>query len=183
MVLTRTFTSERQLFLRRKHATSQGYGTHRHLYLHDTIRRIAAELAPTEQRPLSLFDYGCGKGRFMEEMGRLRLFADIVGYDPGVVAYEVPPAGRFDMVTCLDVLDAAEHRFRDAVVEDVAGFIVHRAVFDCLTKPKPKSGFAPHPPLYWISLVQKRMQVIKTEMHFLGLDGFERAVIIARPLR
>jgi hypothetical protein len=108
-------------------------------------------------------------------------FSRIAGYDPGVEAFEAAPVGRFDIVTCLDVLDATEHRFRDAVIENVARFTNHRAVFDCLTKPKPKSGFAPHPPFYWISLVQKRMPVIKTEMHFLGLDGFERAVIIARP--
>ncbi len=178
----RTFSSEHQRRMRLKHATSAGYGAHRHLYLHDTMRRIAAEVAAAAGRRPTLFDYGCGKGRFIAEMTRLGIFADIAGYDPGFAAFSAPPAGRFDVVTCLDVLDAAEERFHDAIVEDVTRLAAHLAIFDCLTKPLPKSGFPPRPPFYWIALVQRRMRMIKTEMHFLGLDGFERAVVIAEPL-
>jgi 2-polyprenyl-3-methyl-5-hydroxy-6-metoxy-1,4-benzoquinol methylase len=181
MTRRRTFTSEHQRHLQRNHAESEDYGTHRHLYLHDTMRGLASEFMAAEQRAPSLFDYGCGKGRFIEEMRRLDVFGEISGYDPGFAAFAAAPDGRYDIVTCLDVLDAAEQRFRDDVIADVARLTAHRAVFDCLTKPLPKSGFAPHPPFHWMSLVAKSMAVVKTEIHFRGLDGFERAVIVARP--
>ncbi len=164
---------------RTKHAQSDGYGRHRHLYLHDTMRALAATVAAERGRPATLFDYGCGKGRFMEEMRGLGVFGEIAGYDPGVATFETLPNAQYDIVTCLDVLDAAE-RFVDGVIADVARITAHTAVFDCLTKPAPKSGFKPHPSFYWVRLVAKTMRVEKTEMHFLGLADFERAVIFAR---
>lgn len=177
-----TFSSEHQRRMRRQHTADDGYGRHRHLYLHDTMRRLADDVATAAGRRPTVFDYGCGKGRFIEEMAHLRIFAGVSGYDPGFTGYADPPAERFDIVTCLDVLDAAEERFRDAIIADVARLAVHLAIFDCLTRPLPKSGFPPRPPFYWAQLVQRRMRMVKTEMYFLGLDGFERAVIIARPL-
>jgi 2-polyprenyl-3-methyl-5-hydroxy-6-metoxy-1,4-benzoquinol methylase len=177
----RTYSAEHVRRLHAKHIESDGYGRHRHLYLHDTMRNLAASVADGGDKKPTLLDYGCGKGQFMEEMKKLGVFGEIAGYDPGFEAFQTDSDRQFDIVSCLDVLDAAEKRFLDAILADIARRTTRIAVFDCLTKPAPKSGFAPHPPYYWYQLVQTRTEVIAMELHFPGLLGFERAVIIAKP--
>jgi len=177
---TRTFTSEQVRRYRAAHAKADRYGRHQHLYLHDTMRQLAAQVAAKGRTP-TLIDYGCGKGGFIEEMRQLDLFATIAGYDPAVDAFATRPGGRYDIVTCLDVLDVVEPRFLNAVLEDVAQFATEMAVFDCMTKPKPDKPLKPRPFTYWAQIVGQRMRVVRTEMHFLGVVGFERAVIIATP--
>ena len=181
MSAPQTFSPAHLRRLRSQHATSDEYGRHRHLYLHDMMRALAADFAAAEGHRASLLDYGCGKGRFLEELRALDVFGDIDGYDPAVGSFNTRPQTHYDFVTCCDVLDASE-RFVDAVIQDIAQIAKHTAIFDCLTKPAPKSGFAPHPPYYWIERVAKQMQIVKTEMQFLGLAGHERAVIIAKPM-
>ena len=52
-------------------------------------------LSGAAQRGLTLLDYGCGKGRFIEEMRGLNLFSDIAGYDPAVAIFPQPIRPRF----------------------------------------------------------------------------------------
>jgi hypothetical protein len=159
------------------HARADGYGRHRHLYLHDTIRQLAEALASPNGR--TWLDYGCGKGGFIEEIRPLGLFSTIAGHDPAVAAFSARPIGRFGLVTCLDVLDTVEANYRDAVVQDVAQLTASYAVFDCLTQPKPGGRLRPHPPFYWSALIRRQMTVVETRVEFPGMPGFERAVIIA----
>jgi hypothetical protein len=180
MPKVRTYTDEHARRLRAKHAQSDDYGRHRHLYLHDAMRSLAVSVARAGQKP-TLLDYGCGKGQFIEEMRKLDIFGDIAGFDPGYAAFQTLPHGRFDIVSCLDVLDAAEKRFLDAIVSDVALRTAKVALFDCLTKPLPKSGFIPRPPHYWYERIKKTMEIAGMTIHFPGMDGFERAVILAKP--
>jgi 2-polyprenyl-3-methyl-5-hydroxy-6-metoxy-1,4-benzoquinol methylase len=179
----RTFTSEHLRRQRDLHARSDGYGRHRHLYLHETMRKLAREFADAGGRAPTLLDYGCGKGQFIEEMHKLALFAAITGYDPAYATFEARPSGQFDFVTCLDVLDAAEARFVDPIVADVAAHASGMAIIDCLTRPKPQSGFKPHPPHYWIEIVKRHMRVVSSEIHFFGLSTGERVAILAQPRR
>jgi hypothetical protein len=177
----RTYSAEHLRWLRNKHAHSDGYGRHRHLYLHDTMRELAGELAVSRGCKPTLLDYGCGKGQFMEEMRKLDIFAEIEGYDPGFADFEIIGERRYDIVTCIDVLDAAEKRYIDAIVTDVAQRNAGVALFDCLTKPLPKSGFEPHPPHYWHEFVRRRMDIVSLALHFPWMNGYERTVIVAKP--
>src|SRR5579864_6839932 len=149
MTSSPTFSDSHLRRLRAKHAKVDEYGRHRHLYLHETMRALVGAAGATETSRSSLLDYGCGKGRFMEEMRGLGLFGEIAGYDPAVAEFQARPERQYDFVTCLDVLDASE-RFAATVVADVARVTANTAIFDCLTKPAPKSGFPPHPSFYWI---------------------------------
>jgi hypothetical protein len=167
---------------REAHTKADGYGRHRHLYLHDTIRRLAARLK--QERPeggLTWLDYGCGKGSFIEQILPMGLFSKVAGYDPAVEAFHARPEGHYDLVTCLDVLDKVEPRFLDAVLADVAVNTSGLAIFDHLTLPKHGSGLTPHPPFYWTHLVRRHMDVMDTTVEFPGMQDFERAVIVAAP--
>ena len=164
----------------RAHAAADGYGRHRHLYLHDTMRRIAMDLRQAKQTDhLSWLDYGCGKGGFIEEIQALGLFTTIRGFDPAVAAFADRPEGHFDLVTCLDVLDKVEPQFLGNVLDDIAALTDRVALFDHLTRPKAGSGLRPHPPFYWSSLVGRHMDVLDVKTEYPGMDSFERVVIQA----
>ena len=166
------------------HARVDGYGRHRHLYLHARMARLAADLRRmTAREHLTWLDYGCGKGEFLNQIRPLGLFATFTGYDPAVDAFRTRPDEPHDLVTCLDVLDVAEAAFLDQIVEDVRSLASGFAVFDCLTRPKPNSGLRPHAAFYWTHLIRRHMDVIDASVEYPGLDGFERAVIVAAPLR
>jgi len=167
---------------REAHTRSDGYGRHRHLYLHELMRHLAATLRQAKPTgDLTWLDYGCGKGGFIEQIRPFGLFGTIVGHDPAVEAFRARPTGLYDLVTCLDVLDVAESNYQDALVADVAALTGGLAVFDCLTKPKFGSSLRPHPPFYWTEKVQRHMDVTATRVEFPDMQDFERAVIIATP--
>ena len=142
------------------------------------MRRLAGQIAAR-----SWLDYGCGKGGFIDQIRPLGLFETIGGYDPAVDAFAARPAGRFDLVTCLHVLDVVEPRFLAAVLDDVVAFTGGLAVFDLLTMPKPTSTLRPHPPFYWTHLVRQHMDVVESNVEFPGMQDFERVVIVASPRR
>lgn len=182
MTALRTYSSAHIDRQRAAHAKAEGYGRHRHLYLHDTMRRLAARLRSA--RPageLTWLDYGCGKGGFIEEIRPLGLFTAITGYDPAVAAFRDRPRDRQNLVTCLDVLDIVEPRFLDAVLADVAGLTGGLTMFDVLTMPKATSRLTPHPPFYWTHLVRQHMDVVETTVEFPGMQDFERVIIVAVP--
>jgi Methyltransferase domain len=177
----RTFSSRHLDRQRIRHARADGYGRHRHLYLHDTVRALASSLAATRPDGVTWLDYGCGKGGFIDEIRALGLFASITGYDPAISTFRARPSGTYDLVTCLDVIDTVEAKYLDAVLRDVAALTACLAVFDCLTRPKAESPLQPHAPFYWTHLVRQHMDVVETRVEFPGMQDFERAVIVAAP--
>jgi 2-polyprenyl-3-methyl-5-hydroxy-6-metoxy-1,4-benzoquinol methylase len=179
-----TYSPERLRGQQQAHAVADAYGRHGHLYLHDTMRRIATNLRQAKQADgLSWLDYGCGKGGFIEQIGPLGLFTTIRGFDPAVTTFANRPEGRFDLVTCLDVLDTVEPQFLANFLNDVAAFTEGLALFDLLTRPTAGSQLQPHPPLYWSSLVGRHMEVIDVATEYPGMEGFERVLIQAKPRR
>jgi 2-polyprenyl-3-methyl-5-hydroxy-6-metoxy-1,4-benzoquinol methylase len=170
------------------HAKHASFGTHRHPYLHDTMRDLALAFAAAERRQPSLLDYGCGKGAFIDEMRALGVFAGVVGHDPAMDRFAARPDRRYDIVTCLDVLDQVEEAYVAAVIEDVAQLTGTTAVFSIITKQTAaKAHLKPRSALLWHQLVQRRMRVVRTmirtaaPLEFAQGAARERAIIIAAP--
>lgn len=177
----RTFSTGHVESQRREHTRADGYGRHRHLYLHATMRRLRDQVANGDpDKSMSLLDYGCGKGGFLQEMRALGLFAELAGYDPAVSEFRAHPDRTFDIVACLDVLDMVEPRFLDAVLDDAAQLASGLVVFDVLTRPN-SGRLYPHPPFYWTMLVRQHLAVVQTQVEFADMNGFERVVIVAEP--
>lgn len=84
----------------------------------------------------TLLDYGCGKGKqynpaFNTEDGKtLEQFwgVDIFKYDPGVPKFSAEPAGKFDVVICVQVLNTIPTSDLPWVIERLYSF-ANRAVF------------------------------------------------------
>jgi hypothetical protein len=68
--------------------------------------RVAGLIA--ERRPVSILDYGAGKGCLGRSLGTALDGRVFVEYDPGVKEIAKRPRGKFDMVCCIDVLEHIE---------------------------------------------------------------------------
>lgn len=165
------------------HGRFAAFGTHEHPYLHTTMRELAAGIAPAP----SLLDYGCGKGAFLAAMRRAGIFGELVGFDPALPAVAARPESRFDIVTCLDVLDQVEPRFIDAVICDVAQFTRGTAVFDIVTKQAKGVDRKTEPAFLWHTRIARRMRIAATRLHVPSILEYEtgafaqRVIVIARP--
>ncbi len=153
------------------------------------MRQVVAGIPADGGDPPSLLDYGCGKGVFMAEMRRLRLFRFIRGYDPAVDAYKARPAQTYDVVTCLDVLDQLEDAFVEAVIQDVAQFTGHTAVFDVITVQTPAlAHLNPRPAAAWGEIIGWHMRVVEATVRPSTADEIaqgacpERVIVLAAPL-
>lgn len=101
--------------LRATRALNPGWGIAR--------RHAAAVLPLLEQLGIpagSVLDYGCGAGRFGEELERLAPGRYTVsGYDPGVIGRELLPPGPFDCVVATHVLEHIEPELLTGSLEEI----------------------------------------------------------------
>jgi 2-polyprenyl-3-methyl-5-hydroxy-6-metoxy-1,4-benzoquinol methylase len=186
--LIRTYTDA---WLQRHRATHQNhpaFGTHRHPYLHDLLRKIADEVKSETGEAPTLLDYGCGKGAFIAEMSRLGLFRFIRGYDPAIDKFKLRPSQLYDIVVCLDVLDQIEDPFVDPLIEDVAQFTGRLALFNVITVQKPElAHLQPRSAPAWRDAISRAMDVqdliVRQSLAEEIRTGAcpERAIIQARP--
>lgn len=72
-------------------------------------------------RPRSILDYGAGQSRMVEEI-RSPGLAVRDRYDPAIPEIALAPRQRYDLVTCIDVLEHLDESEVAAVVADVAAF-------------------------------------------------------------
>lgn len=76
--------------------------------------------------PLTILDYGCGKGALRKGIADALDGRVMVEYDPGVKEFSELPGGSFDMVCCIDVLEHVEPEciedVLDALRDKVGGF-------------------------------------------------------------
>jgi hypothetical protein len=183
----RTFSDAHLQRHRDTHGRHKEFGTHRHPYLHETMRRVGRSLAAGEELP-SLLDYGCGKGAFMVEMTRLKLFRYIRGYDPAMPTFSARPTQRYDVVTCLDVLDQLEDAFVEAAIRDVAQFTGRVAMFNVITRQSPQfAHLNPRSGPAWREIIAQRMRVSEmtirpsTPAEIAQGACPERVIILAEP--
>jgi hypothetical protein len=72
-------------------------------------------------------------------------------------------------------------KFLTPVLDNIARHTAHTAVFACLTKPSAASRLKSRTPLHWQHTIARRMRVLSTSVALAGIEGFERAVIAAKP--
>lgn len=79
----------------------------------DIAARVVAEL-----KPKMILDYGCGRSdlssHFWLDGARI-----IKRYDPAIGKYKVMPAGKFDIVFCLDVMEHIPMAFVEQVLYEI----------------------------------------------------------------
>lgn len=71
-----------------------------------------------QRRPATMLDYGAGKQALAAALKGVTV--SIAAYDPGIPEISELPAGQFDMVACIDVLEHIEPECLDSVLQSVA---------------------------------------------------------------
>lgn len=114
----------------------------------------------------TIADIGCGKGRLADELVRLLPQGTQVEmhlYDPAIPDRAEPPQGKFDLVTCIDVLEHVEPEFVDSMLDSLAGWTGRFAFLTIHTGPAKKvldDGRNAHliqePPRWWLPKILAR---------------------------
>lgn len=103
---TTLISDEYRKLNRKLHQAPRGFGASGHRW----TRPVACAIRQHHVR--SLLDYGCGQSTFWSafrvDYPRLAADIDYSEYDPAVVGKQELPNGRYDMVTCTDVLEHVE---------------------------------------------------------------------------
>lgn len=77
----------------------------------------------------SVLDYGAGKGRLGQELGRLLPFSfEIDPYEPAMAQWAAAPTPH-EFVVCLDVLEHIEPDLIDNVLDDLARLVCRAGLF------------------------------------------------------
>ncbi len=112
-------------------------------------------------KPVSVLDYGCGKGRFGATYPHLM----VENYDPAIPGIDGPPEPA-DMVVCMDVLEHVEPECLEALLNDLKRCVLKWGFFTVGTGPAGKflsDGRNAHltiaGPEYWLPKIMQRFDL------------------------
>ena len=80
--------------------------------------------------PSMMLDYGCGNGEFIRKIGMA-----CAGYDPMVEKYSTRPNGKFDCITCLEVMEHSSHPA--SLMDDFASLLSDKGIVITSTRLVP----------------------------------------------
>lgn len=127
----------------------------------------ALEFSSQKTTIKSLLDYGCGKGGLLKALSDYAKVGIIVdGYDPSVPEYSEEPSHKYDIITCIDVL---EHLSRDNLrytLEKISHLTI-KYFFFCIdlvpASKKLDDGRNAHtliaPPEWWCQQIKQTFQI------------------------
>lgn len=122
------------------------------------------------KRPKSILDYGAGKCALRTAMGDIGA-TTLTEYDPGVVGIDSPPAGKFDLVFCIDVLEHIEPECLDGVLDHIRELAGNVAFLTIHTGPAGKflsDGRNAHliqqPLDWWLAHIGKRFWRVSSDI-------------------
>ena len=149
-----------------KYGNSQSYLKKGTFKYHLTIPQ-ALESSSKIEKITSLLDYGCGKGGLLNALSDSKKRGIIVdGYDPAVPEYSDEPSHKYDIITCIDVL---EHLSRDnlrCTLEKIS-HLTTKYFFFCIdlvpASKKLVDGRNAHtliaPPEWWCQQIKQTFQI------------------------
>ena len=71
------------------------------------------------ESPLSIIDFGCSQGILIKKIKEEFPHIDCIGYDPGVIEYEVFPNSAVECLISNDVIEHIEPKFLDITLEKI----------------------------------------------------------------
>jgi hypothetical protein len=111
-------------------------------------------------------DIGCGKQALLPMLQKYFPVIKYVPYDPGIPGIDIPPKGRYGLVTCIDVLEHCEKGLLDELLTLIGSRTKYTAILDVACYPTGKvfeSGpyegedlhITIHEPNWWVKRVVK----------------------------
>lgn len=153
---------------RELHKNSQSYGPASSYFQDFNIKRLLGipygiKKANEHSSLSSVLDYGAGKGGLVLALKKtLSSQISITGFDPGVKEFSSKPNRRFDVITCIDVLEHIDRSSIDGVLNEIKNLMTGFMIFVIDLMPAEKSladGRNAHiliaPPEYWASKINQ----------------------------
>ena len=91
---------------------------------------MAIDLQDTLEQPVTVLDYGCGRGTFKPAMTKEFPHAEVFEYDPGIPEKMELPRKEFDIVVCTDVMEHVEPSYLDATIAHLGQIATHGLFFN-----------------------------------------------------
>lgn len=135
-------------------------------------RKFVAHVAQLIEKhsPANVLDYGAGKQALAASLAGIPAW--ITPYDPGIPEISEMPAGRFDLVCCIDVLEHVEKHCLQEVLQSVSDKTGRIAFITIHTGPAGKKlsdGRNAHliqkPIKWWIKRLRDVFKTVTAEMH------------------
>lgn len=107
------------------HENREDYGSIDKLDVAEIVCKAVIFLYAKLRRPIRVLDYGCGKGRLSENLSSILKIVEVTNYDP-FTEWSKEPEGKFDIVTCIDVMEHVEEECVNNTlryIQDKAGFM------------------------------------------------------------
>lgn len=104
------YSNEYATLLTQLHATESEWGTSGHTHAEE-IEKL---------RPMTLLDYGCGKGTLIKELKQIMPDTPMEGYDPFIPEFSTLQVKPYDVVTCTDVLEHIEPEYLQDVLREIS---------------------------------------------------------------
>ena len=127
---------------------------------------IAVDKLANDYSVKSILDYGTGKGNVVKMLREtVSNNIQVDGYDPAVDEWALKPSSKYDIITCLDVLEHVELSSLDAVLTDINNLTKKFCFLFIDLQPAVKTlsdGRNAHvllaPPDWWISKISTHFQ-------------------------
>jgi len=124
---------------------------------------------------VSLLDYGCGSGNLGKSINDVFKCVDVTNYDPFMEQYSQEPEGKFDIVTCFDVMEHIEIQCVLNTIKHIASKAKYMVLFSiCCTdalKTLPdgrNAHITQKSPRWWMGQISQYMQVVEA----IGIGDF-----------
>ena len=150
------------------HKDSLSYGPASSYFQDTNIKRLfgipyGIKIANEHSRIKSVLDFGAGNGGLVLSLNKiLGEEIAVTGFDPGVNKYSEEPTGKFDVITCIDVLEHVDRTSIDKILNQIKNLTAGFMVFVIDLVPARKSladGRNAHvllaPPEYWASRINQ----------------------------
>jgi Methyltransferase domain len=85
--------------------------------------------------PITVLDYGCGRGTFKPGIEPLHPDVTVVEYDPGVLGKDVLPMKPVDYVVCTDVMEHVEQEYVVDTLRTINWLAISGVFFNIDTAP------------------------------------------------
>ncbi|MCB4378640.1 methyltransferase domain-containing protein [Synechococcus sp. MU1650] len=132
-------------------------------------------------------DYGTGKGKLLEYLKQnIKHPIQLEGYDPAVETFCQKPSEKFDIVTCLDVLEHIELDTIDNVLTEIRDYTRYFCYLVIDLQPAVKTlsdGRNAHillaPPNWWQNKISQLFTSYSTFPIYHGSGDIQKIAIIA----
>ena len=134
----------------------------------ELVGRAILALIEKIDRKITHLDYGCGHGKLTERIQFIFNCVNSTMYDPFIEKYSAEPCGKYDILTCFDVMEHVEEQCVENTLKYIAEKTRYIAAFSIAHSDAVKvltdgrnAHITQHHPEWWINRLNKYFIVVE----------------------